>query len=335
MDETEGENKFAERDAALEEVATRLGVRAERGRRFAELTSLRVGGAIDWVLSPETEDQAAAIANEMDKAGIGWRALGSGSNILADDGDHRYVVLSLKELKGELEFDGERVSVSAGYSLPRLCIEVARQGLSGIEGLGGIPGTVGGALWMNAGAYGHEIGTVTETVRVARDGLVKEITGTEVQWNYRHTSFREGELLLGATLRFMPDDPERIRARMEDAKSRRMATQPHGSRSAGCFFKNPPASAVGTGKMIDEMGMKGARKGSAVVSPVHANFIVTEGEGARAEDALALAEEVRERVKREHGIELEYEVELWRANEHGNKSEADEPDRESNGKESM
>ncbi len=218
-------------------------------------------------------------------------------------------------MKGELEFDGERVSVPAGYSLPRLCIDVARQGLSGIEGLGGIPGTVGGALWMNAGAYGHEIGTVTETVRVARDGKVTEIPGTDIQWNYRHTSFKEGELVLGATLHLAPDDPEKIRARMEDAKSRRMATQPHGSRSAGCFFKNPPEGTLGTGKMIDEIGMKGTRKGSAVVSPVHANFIVTEGEGARAEDALALAEEVRERVKREHGIELEYEVELWRANE--------------------
>lgn len=181
---------------------------------------------------------------------------------------------------------------------------------------------------MNAGAYGHEIGTVTETVRVARDGLVKEISGPDIQWNYRHTSFKEGELLLGATLRLMPDDPDRIRARMEDAKSRRMATQPHGSRSAGCFFKNPPDAAVGTGKIIDEMGMKGARKGSASVSPVHANFIVTEGEGARAEDALALAEEVRERVKREHGIELEYEVELWRAKEHGNKPENHESDEE-------
>jgi UDP-N-acetylmuramate dehydrogenase len=311
---SDDENKFRQRDQSLEEIVSRLGVRAERGRRFAELTSLRVGGAIDWVVSPANEAQAAAVVHAMDEAGIGWRALGSGSNILADDGDHRYVVLSLKELKGELEFDGERVSVPAGYSLPRLCIDVSRHGLSGIEGLGGIPGTVGGALWMNAGAYGHEIGTVTETVRVAREGKVVEIPGSEVQWNYRHTSFKEGELLLGATLRLTPDDPEKIRARMEDAKSRRMATQPHGSRSAGCFFKNPPAATVGTGKMIDDMGMKGARRGSAVVSPVHANFIVTE-EGAKAEDALALAEEVRERVKREHGIELEYEVELWRANE--------------------
>lgn len=315
MAEVDNENKISERDAAIEQIAARLGVRAERGKRFAELTSLRVGGAIDWVLSPETEAQAAALVHEMDRSGVGWRALGSGSNILADDGDHHYVVLSLKELRGELEFDGERVSVPAGYSLPRLCIDAGRQGLSGIEGLGGIPGTVGGALWMNAGAYGHEIGTVTETVRVAREGKVVAVPGSDVQWNYRHTSFREGELLLGATLRLTPDDPEKIRARMDDAKSRRLATQPHGSRSAGCFFKNPPAGTVGTGKMIDELGMKGSRRGSALISPVHANFIVTEGEGARAEDALALAEEIRERVKREHGIELEYEVELWRANE--------------------
>lgn len=333
MAEMDEEKEFRERDGVIEQIAARLGVRAERGKRFAELTSLRVGGAIDWVLSPQTEEQAAALVHEMDQAGIAWRALGSGSNILADDGDHHYVVLSLKELKGELEFDGERVSVPAGYSLPRLCIEVGRQGLSGIEGLGGIPGTVGGALWMNAGAYGHEIGTVTETVRVARDGKVVNVPGADVQWNYRHTSFREGELLLGGTLRLTPDDPEKIRARMEDAKSRRLATQPHGSRSAGCFFKNPPAAAIGTGKMIDELGMKGSRRGSAVISPVHANFIVTEGEGARAEDALALAEEVRERVKREHGIELEYEVELWRANRPSKKEESDAATAESDRKE--
>jgi UDP-N-acetylmuramate dehydrogenase len=308
------ENKLAERDRALEEIAARLGVRAERGRRFAELTSLRVGGAIEWVIAPETEEQAAAIVHELERAGIGWRPLGSGSNVLADDGDHHYVVLNLSNMKGEVRIDGELVSVSAGYSLPRLCIDVARAGLSGIEGLGGIPGTVGGALWMNAGAYDHEIGTVTETVRVAREGKVIEIPGDSIQWNYRHTSFREGELLLGATLRLQPDEPERIKARMDEAKNRRLATQPHGSRSAGCFFKNPPASTVGTGKMIDELGMKGQRRGSAVVSPVHANFIVTEGENARAEDALALAEEIRERVRREQGVELEYEVELWRAN---------------------
>jgi UDP-N-acetylmuramate dehydrogenase len=144
---------------------------------------------------------------------------------------------------------------------------------------------------------------------------VVEIPGSTVKWNYRHTSFKEGELLLGATLRLKQDDPEKILARMDEAKSQRMATQPHGGRSAGCFFKNPPQGTVGTGKIIDEMGMKGTRRGTAQVSPIHANFIVTEGENARAEDALALAEEIRERVMREQGIALEYEVELWRANE--------------------
>ena len=307
------DKSIAERDRVVEELAARLGVRAERGKRFAELTSLRVGGAIDWVVAPETEDEAAAIVYELDKAGIGWRPLGSGSNVLADDAEHHYIVLNLSDMKGEVHINCELVSVSAGYSLPRLCIDVARAGLSGIEGLGGIPGTVGGALWMNAGAYGHEIGTVTEKVRVARGGKVVEIEGESIEWNYRHASFREGELLLGATLRLKPDDPEQIKARMDEAKRKRLATQPHGARSAGCFFKNPPATTIGTGKIIDEMGMTGQRRGSAVVSPVHANFIVTEGENARAEDALALAEEIRERVRREQGIELEYEVELWRA----------------------
>jgi len=306
---------FSDRDAAIERIATALELRAERGRRFAELTSLRVGGAVDWVISPQAEAQAAAVVYELDQAGVAWRPLGSGSNVLADDGVHHYVILSLKDLKGEPQFEGNRVSVSAGYSLPRLCIDSARHGLSGIEGLGGIPGTVGGALWMNAGAYDHEIGTVTETVRVARNGQVSEVPGSSVQWNYRHTSFREGELLLGATLLLREDDPEKIRARMEEAKERRLSSQPHTSRSAGCFFKNPPSGKVGTGKIIDDMGMKGARRGSAVVSPVHANFIVTEGDNASAADALALAEEIRERVKREQGIDLEYEVEVWRANE--------------------
>ena len=309
------QSKFAGRDEVIERLAATFGVRAERGRRFAELTSLRVGGAVDWVISPQAEEQAAAVVQELDLASVAWRPLGSGSNVLAGDGEHHYVILSLKDLKGELLFEGNRVSVSAGYSLPRLCIDSARNGLSGIEGLGGIPGTVGGALWMNAGAYGHEIGTVTEKVRVARNGRVLEIPGSSIEWNYRHTSFREGELLLGATLLLTFDEPEQIRARMDEVKERRLASQPHSSRSAGCFFKNPPAGKLGTGQIIDDLGMKGTRRGSAIVSPIHANFIVTEGENASAADAIALAEEIRERVKREQGIDLEYEVELWGADE--------------------
>lgn len=317
------------RDQLVGEIAARVAVRAERGKKFAELTSLRVGGAIDWVLMPETEEQAAALVGALDDARIAWRVLGAGSNVLADDREHRYVVVSTREVKGEARFNGERVSVSAGFSLPRLCIEAARHGLSGIEGLGGIPGTVGGALWMNAGAYGHEIGEVVESVRVARGGRLVEVPGSEVKWNYRHTSFREGELLLGATLRLRHDDPEKIKERMEEAKQKRFATQPHGARSAGCFFKNPPGSGLSTGKLIDEMGMKGERRGGALVSPVHANFIVTDGEGARAEDALALAEEIRERFRREHGIELEYEVELWGADAQFKDEHGKEPDAQS------
>src|SRR6266446_8796040 len=141
-----------EKDAVIESIATRLSVPAERGRRFADLTSLRVGGAIDWVLSPQTEEQAAALVHELEQKEIAWRPLGSGSNVLADDGAHHYVILSVKDLKADPVFSGAWVSVSAGYSLPRLCIDSGRRGLSGIEGLSGIPGPVGGARWMNAGA---------------------------------------------------------------------------------------------------------------------------------------------------------------------------------------
>jgi UDP-N-acetylmuramate dehydrogenase len=158
---------------------------------------------------------------------------------------------------------------------------------------------------------------------VARGGRVVEVRGSEIEWNYRHTSFRDGELLLGVTLRLRPDDSAKIVERMAEVKRQRMETQPHGARSAGCFFKNPPGSGLSTGRMIDEMGMKGEKRGGAVVSPVHANFIVTEGEDARASDAFALAEEIRERIRRERGIELEYEVELWRS---GNTHEAVETD---------
>jgi UDP-N-acetylmuramate dehydrogenase len=219
--------------------------------------------------------------------------------------------MQMRDLKGAAEFEGERVSVSAGYSLPRLCIEVARRGLAGIEGLGGIPGTVGGALWMNAGAYGHEIGGVVESVRIAQAGVVIALPGAAIEWNYRHTSFQAGDLVLGATLRLKSDDPAEIEARMETAKRQRLATQPHGARSAGCFFKNFPGGS--TGRMLEELGLKGVRRGGAIVSPVHANFIVTEGGDATATDTLALAEEIKERVREERGIELEYEVELWKA----------------------
>lgn len=304
----------------LEEVpliAERLGVRAESGRRFAELTSLRVGGRIDWVLLPQTETEAALIVDKLNAKGVRWRVLGAGSNVLADDGAHHYAVVLMKNVKGKAIFDGLSVSVSAGYSLPRLCVEAARHGLAGIEGLGGIPGTLGGALWMNAGAYAQEIGRVVRSVRVAQSGCVVEIPGSAIEWHYRHTSFREGDLLLGATLNLRRDDPEQIKLRMDQAKRHRLQTQPHGAHSAGCFFKNPPGGEISTGKIIDEMGMKGARRGGALVSPVHANFIVTEGDAASAADLTALAEEIRARVRVERGIELEYEVERWNATHFG------------------
>src|SRR5207237_4559318 len=133
--EVENKLDLAKRDAAIEGIARKFSVRSERGRRFAELTSLRVGGAIDWVISPETEEQAAQVVHALDEEDVAWRPLGSGSNVLADDAEHHYVVVSTKGLKSEPLFDGERVSVSAGYSLALLCIAAGRRGLGRSEGL--------------------------------------------------------------------------------------------------------------------------------------------------------------------------------------------------------
>src|SRR5260370_1113178 len=182
------------RDAAIEEIGGRLGVRDERGKRFAELTSLRVGGAVDWVVSPRTEEQAAALVHELAQQRIAWRPLGSGSNVLADDGAHHYVILSLKGLKGPPVFEGDRVSISAGYSLPRLCVDAARKGLAGIEGLNGIPGTVGGALWMNAGAYGQEIGAVARSSRQS----TRTLSSPKVKTRKRPTPWRWPKRFEGA-----------------------------------------------------------------------------------------------------------------------------------------
>lgn len=295
----------------IEVVAKTCDVRAERDRRFAEMTSLRVGGTIEWTLFPKQEAAAACAVYELDKAHIRWRVLGAGSNILATDETHGYVVVNTREMKNEMRVEGNRVSVSAGYSLPRLCLEAARQGLAGIEGLGGIPGTVGGALWMNAGAYNQEIGNVVESVRLARQGKVVEIAGGEIEWEYRKTSFTRRDFILGATLLLRPDEATLIEARVAEAKRKRLSTQPHKGRSAGCFFKNLP-DGRSTGKMIDDLGYKGMQRGGASVSEVHANFIVTDGETATADDALSLAEEIRTRINREHNVELEYEVEIWR-----------------------
>lgn len=294
---------------SVEQICAELDVAAHFHRPMRGLTSLRVGGEIACVAFPETPEKAAALVQAFNENGVRWSPLGYGTNLLAGDGPLDRAAVSLRALTTPVVFDGVRVSVPAGYSLPRLVNQCADRGLSGLEGLAPIPGSVGGAVKMNAGSHGYEIADVIESVTVARDGRLVVLPRESLDFAYRRSPFTAQDLILGATLRLRPGDAGTSRAEIAEYRRRRAATQPVNANSAGCMFKNP-GPGLAAGRIIDELGMKGDAVGGATVSPLHANFIVTDG-NARATDVLALIERIRTRVREARGIELELEVEVW------------------------
>lgn len=299
----------AQRRDRISRICTDLGVMMKAGQKMSHFTSLRVGGEIDAIAYPETRQQAAQLVHALNQAGIRWSPLGYGTNLLVKDGQIQRVAISLRALEELLVFDGTRVHVHAGYSLPRLVNAAADRGLSGIQGLAPIPGSVGGAIKMNAGSHGYEIADVIEHVSIARDGEVLILPREEIAFSYRHSPFTETDLILGMTLQLKPGDPTEIKAEIQRYKQHRSATQPVRDSSAGCIFKNP-GHGLATGRIIDELGMKGITHGGAAISTLHANFIVTDGK-ASASDIFVLINEIRHRVSAERGIALELEVEIW------------------------
>ncbi|MFQ3580918.1 MAG: UDP-N-acetylmuramate dehydrogenase [Chloracidobacterium sp.] len=292
-----------------EQICAELAVDARFHQPMRRLTSLRTGGEIACVAFPDTPEKAARLVQMLDANGIRWSPLGYGTNLLVADGTLDRVAVSLRALKTPVTFDGLRVRVPAGYSLPRLVNQCADRGLSGIEGLAPIPGSLGGAVKMNAGSHGYEIADVIESVDIVRDGRILTLPRDEIAFAYRHSPFTAQDLILGTTLRLRPGNPEASRAEIAEYRRHRAATQPVNANSAGCMFKNP-ATGPTTGRMIDELGLKGKSIGGATISPLHANFIVTDG-AARAADVFALIEHIRSQVRKTHGIELEMEVEVW------------------------
>jgi UDP-N-acetylenolpyruvoylglucosamine reductase len=208
---------------------------------------------------------------------------------------------------GRIESAGESLRCGAGVKLKNVAIEARRHGLSGLEFFEGIPGSVGGALRMNAGAMGAATFDVVELVRLMDfDGNIRELAPEEMSVKYRGCATLEYHIALGAVFRGRPDSPEFIAQRMSAFSQKRWASQPVAP-SAGCAFKNPPS--IPAGKLIDELGLKGKRVGGAVVSQVHGNFIVNEG-NASARDVLELIDVLKQRAKKERGIELQTEVEI-------------------------
>lgn len=279
------------------------GVPFAAGEPLARHTTFGIGGPAEWFVRPRTPDEAADVLRRAHEDGVPIRVLGGGANVLAPDEGVRGVVLNLASLDS-VRFGRDTVEAGAGANFPRLCAEACRRGHGGLEGLAGIPGTLGGAIAMNAGGRYGEIGPLVEWVDLATPAGIRRVRPS---FRYRGSDINGG-LVLAARLRTRPDDPTRLATRFREVLDEKHRTQPMNKRCAGCMFRNP--DGVPAGRLIEECGLKGAREGAAVVSPLHANFIVNEG-GARAADVRRLAERVRDTVRRLRGVELDFEVVLW------------------------
>ena len=294
----------------LVELAAKLSGAAvvRRDEPLAKRTTLRVGGPADFYVEPASEADLAAVLQFCTARGMSFVTLGRGSNMLIKDGGIRGVVICLAHPQfSRVDIIGERLICGAGVKLKTVSVEARRAGLTGLEFLEGIPGSVGGALRMNAGAMGGAMFDVVESVRfMDSTGQVFERATADVPVEYRRCPLLKSRLALGAVLRGRPAPKELIKERLDAFNQKRWASQPH-EPSAGCIFKNPgPLSA---GKLIDELGLKGTRVGGAMVSEVHGNFIVNDG-SATAQQVLGLIALIWQRAKLERGIDLETEVEI-------------------------
>jgi UDP-N-acetylmuramate dehydrogenase len=289
----------------------KLDVDLQQGTSLAELTSLGIGGTTD-LLRIKKHESIPCLLRLLDDGGIPHKFLGGGSNLLVGDGELPWVVLQLVAPEPDIVLEGNLAHVDAAADLGRTVTFCAKNDLGGMEGLIGVPGTVGGALRMNAGAYGMQIGTYVREVKLYRaaERKLETLRGHQISFEYRHTSFAPDDMMLSVTLE-LPSNPfKEILKGIRICNEKRRSSQPLGQKSAGCIFKNPPGASAG--RMIDELGLKGHSVGDARVSDRHANFFVNAGR-ASAKDMLALIADVRERVQKAFGVELENEVVVWNA----------------------
>jgi UDP-N-acetylenolpyruvoylglucosamine reductase len=275
---------------------------------LARRTTLRVGGPADLYVEPAGEKDLETVVRFCRARALALFVLGRGSNLLVRDGGFRGVVVCLTQSAFcGIEVVGPHLRCGAGARLKAVAVEARRHGLAGLEFLEGIPGAIGGALRMNAGAMGGSIFDAVESVRLMDGaGQVRECLGAEMGAVYRNCAALEAQIALSAVLRGRPEPPGQIEQRMNEFSQRRWRSQP-AAPSAGCAFKNP--KAMPAGRLIEELGLKGLRVGGASVSLEHGNFIVNDGR-ATARDILDLIALIRQRARAQRGIELESEVEI-------------------------
>jgi UDP-N-acetylmuramate dehydrogenase len=282
------------------------GVR--RNESLARHVTFRIGGQADVLVLPRSLDQLIAAAAWLYREGRPFVVLGRGSNVLIADRGVRGVVIKTGRGQDAVRYEGSRVIAECGASLPQLSRATATRGLAGLEFAAGIPGSVGGGVFMNAGAHGCSISGVVRTVRVLTPGGERTWSCDEMRFRYRQSRLQqEPGIVLEAELNLRPAPPHETLQRLEDWLQTRSDTQPLGPPSSGCIFRNPQGDHAG--RLIDVSGGKGMRVGGATVSDRHANYILNTG-GATAADVLKLIADVRARVRDRSGMDLEPEIKL-------------------------
>ncbi|MGE5699147.1 MAG: UDP-N-acetylmuramate dehydrogenase [Deltaproteobacteria bacterium] len=282
------------------------------GAKLRDFTTVGIGGAADRMVFPRSLQEIQEILRTEWQQEREVRFLGAGSNLLVYDGGVRGTVLCLKKNMGKMLFSaGGSVVAEGGTMLPRFAVLCALSGLSGAEELAGIPGTVGGAMSMNAGAYGRFIGEIAEWVEIVdAEGRLHRLDARDVGFAYREAELPVRGVISRAGFRLSPGVPDEVFSRMKTFNERRRSTQPWGERTFGSTFRNPPNQKAGM--LLEQAGMKGAREGDALFSEKHANFLINAGRATSA-DAIRLIERGRERVRVMAGIDLALEVKLWGA----------------------
>lgn len=274
-----------------------------------EYTTFRAGGNADLMAVPADEEELNGVLEVLHRENVPYFVLGNGSDVLVRDGGYHGVILHVGKAMSDIRVEGERLTAQAGALLSAAASEAAKHSLTGMEFASGIPGSIGGAVFMDAGAYDGEMKMIVESVRALMpDGTVRSFSGEELDFSYRHSVFMENEaVILSAVLKLEKGDRAAIDAKMKDLNQRRVSKQPLEKASAGSTFKRPEGYFAG--KLIDDAGCRGLSVGAAQVSPKHAGFIVNNG-GATASDILDLIALVQMKVKEDFGVELHPEVRI-------------------------
>ncbi len=292
------------------DIQRRIGLKTSRDEPLARFTTMRVGGPADLFTTVHNAFELRAVIRYARARELPHFVIGRGSDLVISDRGVRGLVIQVRAEGSRVE--GDRYTAESGVPMARAATETQRAGLSGLEFGLAIPGTVGGAVWANAGAHESDVAAILESARLlAADGTEAVLPAVDLALAYRDTRLKHvapgqpAEIVLDATFRLTPADPDTIKGRLDDIRRWRQAHQPLGLPSAGSVFRNPDGDSAG--RLIDAAGLKGTRIGGAVVSEKHANFIVNDQKGTAA-DVRRLGDHVRAVVTERHGIELEYEI---------------------------